>query len=140
MAYLDTSLLVAYYCPEPLSARAQSELTLLDSPAISRLVEVEFYSAVALKIRTRTLDAGAANRIVSLFEVHLVGNYYRLVTLENCEYALAREWIGRFTTPLRTLDALHLACAFAHDRTLFTTDRGLAQSASVLGVDHRLVE
>lgn len=139
-AYVDTSLLAAYYCPEPVSARAQSEIDLLAVPTISWLVEVELCSAVALKVRTGTLDLAAANRIVSLFEVHRAGNYYQVVTLESREYALARDWIGRFTAPLRALDVLHLACAFANNLTILTTDRGLAKCASVLGVDHRLID
>ena len=49
MAYVDTSVLAAYYCPEPLSAAAQTELGQLASPTLSPLVEVELCSAVARK-------------------------------------------------------------------------------------------
>ena len=37
-------------------------------------------------------------------------------------YHLAREWISRFTTPLRTLDALHLAVASQNNIRLVTAD------------------
>jgi uncharacterized protein len=50
-------------------------------------------------------------------------------------YHLAREWISRFTTPLRTLDAKHLAVASQNNIRLVTADAALAASAQFLGVD-----
>jgi predicted nucleic acid-binding protein len=35
MAYLDTSVLVAYYCPEPLSAVAETVILKARQPAVS---------------------------------------------------------------------------------------------------------
>lgn len=131
--------MAAYYCPEPLSAAAQREISNVIRPAISRLVEVELHSAVAQKLRTGELEATAANQILSLFKVHLAGGYYRIVAIQEGTYALARDWIGRFDTPLRTLDALHLAAAFASGLQILTADHGLARSAALLGVDHRLI-
>ncbi|HUT33525.1 MAG TPA: type II toxin-antitoxin system VapC family toxin [Planctomycetota bacterium] len=139
MAYLDTSLLAAYYCPEPLSAAAQRAIREAEDPTISPLVEVELYSAVALKVRTRELDSATANRIVSVFQLHLADRLYRVVPIEAREYGLAREWIGRFAVPLRALDALHMAAAFANDLTLLTTDKPLARCAQHFGVKHRLI-
>ena len=43
-AYVDTSILAAYYCPEPLSAAAEDALRRIEAPAISVLTEVEFCS------------------------------------------------------------------------------------------------
>ena len=43
--YLDTSVVVAYYLPEPLSARAQAIYDVAADPAISDHVELELYSA-----------------------------------------------------------------------------------------------
>jgi len=51
----------------------------------------------------------------------------------------ARTWMARFDTSLRTVDALHLACAFAHGQAIWTSDKPLAQAAQVLGVDHKLI-
>ena len=42
MIYADTSVLVAYYCPEPLSEKAEALLTTHEQPVISALAEVEF--------------------------------------------------------------------------------------------------
>lgn len=48
-AYIDTSVLGAYYCPEPLSGAAEAALLELRDPCISPLTEVEFASLVARK-------------------------------------------------------------------------------------------
>jgi len=42
-------------------------------------------------------------------------------------------------TPLRTLDALHLACAYDLGAVLVTCDAALARSAAALRVTHRLL-
>ncbi|HPD15860.1 MAG TPA: type II toxin-antitoxin system VapC family toxin [Planctomycetota bacterium] len=139
MAYLDTSLLAAYYCPEPLSTAVQKAILETASPTISPLVEIEFCSAVALKVRTREFDGATANKVVSLFRLHVTDHRYAIVPIEAREYDLAREWIGRFAVPLRALDALHLAAAFANDLTLLTTDKPLARCAQQFGVKHRLI-
>jgi predicted nucleic acid-binding protein len=139
MSYIDTSALAAYYCPETLSRSVEKELRRDEAPTISPLVEVEFHSAVALKVRTREFDPPTANRIVSLFRLHLANGHYRLVAVGDREYGLACDWIGRFSTPLRTLDALHLAAAFASDLVILTTDRPLARSAKHFGVKCKLI-
>jgi len=36
MAYIDASVLIAYYWPEPLSSAAQSEIRRAEGPAITR--------------------------------------------------------------------------------------------------------
>ncbi len=50
------------------------------------------------------------------------------------EYDIARNWIGNFETPLRTLDALHLAVAFTNKLDIVTADIALAKSAEILGI------
>jgi predicted nucleic acid-binding protein len=41
MSYIDTSVLVAYYCPEPISAKAEKVILRADPPAVSHLAENE---------------------------------------------------------------------------------------------------
>jgi predicted nucleic acid-binding protein len=137
--YIDTSVLAAYYCPEPGSAAAQKRLARAKQPVISPLVEIELYSAVAAKVRARELDAASAGRVLDLFRKHLAEGCYGVVSIGMGEYALARDWIGRFSSPLRAADALHLAAAFANGVTLLTADKALAQSAAHFGVRHELV-
>jgi hypothetical protein len=139
MAYIDTSVLVAYYCPERLSLKAERIVRAAEGPAISPLVEVEFCSALAIKTRTGGLAKDDARKVLSVFLAHLLEGRYRSVPIDAREYLLARDWIGAFSTPLRTVDALHLAAAFSNDLTLVTADKALAACAKALGVKHRLV-
>ncbi len=139
MAYVDTSALVAYYCPEPLSEAAQKAIGKADAPTVSPLTEVEFCSALALKVRTGELGTEPAGQLLSQFRLHLEERRYRVVPVETKEYVLAADWISRFATPLRTVDALHLASAFSNGLRLLTADRGLARSAEHLGVECEMI-
>jgi len=68
-------------------------------------------------------------------EAHLEDHLYTRVALERRHDQLARDWIGRFSRRLRTLDGLHLAVAASEGRQLVTSDATLAQAGSRLGVD-----
>jgi predicted nucleic acid-binding protein len=138
--YLDTSVLVAYYVPEALSQAAEDLLLDEPGPTLSELTEVEFLSALARKVRQQELTRQAATRVRGLFVTHLEAGYFRRLTLNRHHYSLARDWIGLFETPLRTLDALHLAAAGLAELELVTADHGLAQSAEALGLSCQLVE
>ena len=140
MVYADTSVLVAYYCPEPLSEQVQDFLLKLDQPALSSLTEVEFFSAVARKVRTEEIGKVDGNRIIAQFSAHLDTGLYALLPVRHHHWRLARGWIGLFTTPLRTLDALHLAIASAEGLQLVTSDRALHQAANSMGVDAKLLQ
>jgi len=139
MAYLDTSILGSYYCPEDLSRVVNRELAGLHDLVISPLVEVEFCSLVALKVRTREMSRAAAHKALGLFRQHLDEGYFQIVDIGPREYDTARAWLSAFNTSLRALDALHLACAFVHGQRLWTTDKPLAHAAQILGVDHLLL-
>lgn len=139
MPYLDTSLLGSYYCPEPLSEVVTEAITAEDDWVISPMVEIEFYSLVALKVRMRELTQAAGQKVLTQFRVHLSGGFYGIVELGPRQYDIARTWLGSFETALRTVDALHLACAVVHGQPLWTTDKPLAQAARNLGVAHRLL-
>ncbi|OQW96592.1 MAG: hypothetical protein BWK74_08165, partial [Desulfobacteraceae bacterium A6] len=76
MYYIDTSVLVAYYFPEPLSDKVESFLTTCMQPAISRLTEVEFYSALARKIRSGELAKIDAERLTDSFLLHIEESMY----------------------------------------------------------------
>jgi len=65
MYYIDTSVLVAYYCPEALSEQVQVFLSEQVKPAISSLTEVELFSAIARKVRMGELGQSDGNRIIS---------------------------------------------------------------------------
>jgi hypothetical protein len=52
--YIDTSVLGAYYCPEPLSMNAETASRRIKIPVISVLSEVEFTSLISRKRRSTT--------------------------------------------------------------------------------------
>ena len=56
MSYIDTSVLVAYYCPEPISTKAEKAILKADLPTVSHLAEIEFASAIARKVREKLLS------------------------------------------------------------------------------------
>jgi uncharacterized protein len=139
MPYLDTSVLGSYYCPESLSAAVAQALAGVRDPIISPLVELEFLSLLSLKVRTCDLTESAAHAALGQFRAHLANGEYRLIEIGPREYELAGQWLGAFRTPLRTLDALHLAAAAANRLQLFTTDVALAHAAAQLRVGHKLI-
>ena len=135
MFYVDTSAIVAYYCPEPLSEKAESFLTAHVRPAIGALTEVELFSALSRKIREGGMNRTDVSRIISKFLAHVDSLFYTRVSIELNHYRLARDWIGQFNTSLRSLDALHLAVTSSEGLTLITADEGLSKSAEILAVD-----
>ena len=139
MAYLDTSVLVACYVPEALSAKAQREAQRAESLLVSTLTEVELVSALSQKIRMGHLSRSDGQRVEALFQTHIQDGRFQIASPSAKEFQLARGWIAQYSTPLRTLDALHLALAHSNQEILITADRSLADSAKVLGVKFRYV-
>jgi predicted nucleic acid-binding protein len=135
MFYIDTSVIVAFYSPEPLSEKAEALLMAHLHPAISTLTEVEMFSALSRKIREGGLSRKDAGRIGAKFLSHVDGHFYTHLFVEPHHYRLARDWIGIFHTNLKTLDALHLAIAHEEGLTFVTADQKLAASAKVLALD-----
>ena len=70
MYYIDTSVLAAYYCPEPLSDKAEEILLSTGRPAISYLTRLELFSAISRKVR-EGMAPRDGNRIIRQFEYHL---------------------------------------------------------------------
>ncbi len=137
--YIDTSLVVPYYCPETLSQAAERALRGDPSPTLSDLVEIEFFSALARKVRVREMSAADASSVGERFIDHLRAGLYARLAVQRRHYETARNWLARFTLPLRTLDALHLALAGGEGLRLATADQELSRSARSLGVAVTLV-
>jgi len=91
--YIDTSVLVAYYLPEPLSGSAERNLRRGGTPAISPLVEVEFASVLARKVRTRELALATARAALEQFRAHLEEGLYRRLEIGSAHYAQAQRWV-----------------------------------------------
>jgi predicted nucleic acid-binding protein len=139
MAYLDTSVLVAYYCPEALSEAAEKMILADGYPAVSALTEGELVSALARKIREKELSRENANHILTEFQSHLNQFLFKRIPVERDHYSVAFNWLAQFAVPLRTLDALHLAVAAQNNLELVTADQQLLQCARKLGVRTRLL-
>ncbi len=139
MIYIDTSVLAAYYCPEPLSDIADEIVTSAKSPAISYLTQVELYSAISRKVREGMAPENG-NKIIRQFELHAnEQKLYRILDIDQHHYTMAAHWISQLNSPLRTLDGLHLAVSFSNNLTLVTADIRLADAARFFGIIATLV-
>lgn len=139
MIYLDTSVIAPFYWAEALSDTVEELLRTETERGLSQLVEVELFSALSRRVRMREISQEDARAIATRFQTHLDSNFYLRIPLESVHYQLARDWIGRFDTSLRTLDALHLACASSNNISLVTADDALARSAETLRIEVQLV-
>lgn len=108
-------------------------------PVISSLVGLEFASVLARKVRMRELSTADARAAMTQLRDHEQAGLYRVVQVDEAHYARARRWIEGFRTPLRTLDALHLAVAARLGCALLTADVQLARAARSLHVRRRLL-
>jgi predicted nucleic acid-binding protein len=139
LIYLDTIVLAPFYWAEALSDVVEALLRQEAKLGVSQLVEVELCSALSRRVRMGEIERDAAQAIANRFQTDLSSGFYMQLVLEPIHYDMARDWIRRFDTPLRTLDALHLAIATSHSIPLVTADEGLAVSADVLGVEVRVL-
>jgi len=106
--------------------------------AIGRLTEAEFASALSKKGRTRELASGDARRVLEVFDAH-VGTSFELLPVGSADLYAASRYLRRFDTALRTLDAVHAAIAHREGMLLATADVRLAEAATTLDTDTKLV-
>lgn len=136
MLYLDTSALLPFYRAERTSVAVEQLLLAQHEPVLlSRLSELEVASALARWVRLRELEEGQAGRVENAFREDRRAGRFQVVELGPQDYSRAREWLLARKTPLRVLDALHLACAARHDARLVTGDAVMADAGELLGLD-----
>ena len=128
-AYIDTSVLGAYYCPESLSEAAEATLRQIKNPGSSLLSEVEFCSLVSRKRRLKELSERQMGAVLDLFGTHVAEGFYRRLALTTEHFLSARKLVASTRSSLRTLDGLHLAAALAENLPLVTADQDLAKAA-----------
>src|SRR5690625_1960360 len=117
--YFDTSAVLPYYRTEANSASIQNLLMSLETPAlVSDLTRVEFASALSRWVRMHEIVEGDAELIGRAFDEDVAMGRFKLCTNTPRQYSLARQWLLARKTSLRTLDALHLACAAHEGATL----------------------
>lgn len=135
MIYLDTSVLAPFYWTEAISDAVEQLFEQHERLVISELSEVELISALSRRVRMGEIDRADASAIAARFQAALDAEFYQLVTVTPLHYQTAKQWMQQFDTPLRTLDALHLAIASGLSIPLVTADLGLGKSATSLNVD-----
>lgn len=131
-AYLDTSVLVSYYTPEPRRNVVVESLRQVTDPAISLLCEAEFHSAIALKRKAGAAAAGL-HKALDLLERHRRDGRFCVIALQQPHFADAIRLLDTVAVGLRTLDALHLAIARQEEVDLITADRRLSDAADEVG-------
>ncbi len=140
MALVDTSVLVAYLCPEPLHARATRMLNRASLRVVTPLIQVELASALAIKTRTGQADVASAQAVLAQYRRLIDAGLIVVREVAAEDYRQAYDWLATFATPLRTADAVHLACAFNQGETLLTADQSLAYAGDALRVPCRLLQ
>lgn len=127
MQYVDTSVLVSLFVPEPDSAtvRAWFDARPTASFIISDWTLVEFASAMGLKVRRGALRRAQASTACSLMN-RLAEDSFRIVTPTRDDYRRAAGYLARHELGLRAGDALHAAIAQGEGALeLITLDRRL---------------
>lgn len=133
--YLDTSALLPYYRSEARSDAVEAFLRARSEPvSISDLSLVEVASALARWVRRGELSEADALRVERAFDDDLDAGRFTVHALGSRHARLARRWLLGRTTTLRTLDALHMACAAQAEAHLVTLDATLERSAAALGI------
>lgn len=134
MIFLDTSVLASFYMDESNSRAVQKALSKPGAKAISPLVRVEFFSALSRRVRMKEYPVEVAREMADQFRRHVSRGFFHFASVTSADYQLAEDWLARFDTSLRSLDALHLATVFHSGCTLVTADKALATSAEKLGI------
>jgi len=140
--YLDTSIVASLYVPER-HTKSISDFLIENKQytiCISRLVETEFYSVLAIKKRSNELSDSAVRSISDLFSRHLEMNSYEFAHLTDRHFLRAIDFLKIFKTNLRTLDALHLACCAEISATMITADKELSKAAKSLSIECQLIQ
>lgn len=113
MVYLDTSVLVPLFLPEPESERIQRWIERQSGEllSISEWTLTEFASALGLKVRSKLLKLTQARDAQKLFE-KLAAQSLHVHVPTRADYLRAAAFLGEYDLGIRAGDALHLAIAY----------------------------
>lgn len=134
MPYLDTSVLVPLFVPEPESEAVRAWFAAQGSRAlaISDWTLTEFASAMGIKVRDKGLKASQATRACSLMD-ELAQQSFKIFTPTRVDFRRAANLLRQHRLGLRAGDALHLAIAQNQCvDCLYTMDQRLVKAARKL--------
>lgn len=136
MNYIDTSALLKWYVPERGSDAFGRWIAGQNDACISVLSRVEFRSALARRQRNRELTAAHARQAWHRFLIDLDDGLFVVHALSEPHWSEAEALLDALPdAALRTLDAMHLACARVEMADEFATaDRRLAAAARSIGM------
>lgn len=134
--YLDSSVLVKLYLPEPQSAQVNTAVRGRRDLMISDLAITEVVSAIARARREGLLSAEDGARVHALMLQQVESGVVQRIDLAPDTHRAAERFLLSIDSiPLRAADALHLALAItAGAASLLTFDRRLAAAARTIGL------
>jgi predicted nucleic acid-binding protein len=136
MRYFDTSFLVPFFVEEPTSSRVEDFLKRQSTgeATISQWTRVEFASTVARQVRIGAMNPEAAREVETAFD-SLIEESFVTILPTSTDFDLAKQFLRRYETALRSGDALHLAIASNHGaQAIYSLDRGLLKAGKLLGL------
>jgi predicted nucleic acid-binding protein len=136
MTYLDSSVIVKIFTDEPDSERWRQVIGARRDLITSTLALPEVRSALRRKVQAGVLRPSVATKIWDEFRRNLEGGIVEAFPIAPDVVDQAVELLGSsIKTPLRTLDALHLATVIVKRASqLATTDQRMSAAASILGI------
>lgn len=136
MIYLDTSVAVPIFVPEPTSAAIDAWLESCTAPLVSSdWIVTEFSSALSLKVRRGELTAKQAAAAWKGFG-DFCGSGLRLLPVSRKAFDEAANLVRDVGSGLRAGDSLHLAAALDAGVGAFATaDDTLGRNAKAKGLD-----
>jgi uncharacterized protein len=133
--YIDTSVAVPLFVPEPASAAIDEWFANQEGRFISSdWLITEFASALSLKVRRAEINKKQADSAYKEFEAFTQSGL-QLVRLSRDTFAAAAALVRSSNSGLRAGDALHLAAAISASATaIATADANLAKNAKAHGL------
>jgi predicted nucleic acid-binding protein len=136
MLYFGASFLAPLVLPEATSDKVAAFVRSAPASqfAVSRWTQVEFSSLIAREVRMGGLDPRAGALADARFQA-MVEDSFAVLLPSAADFALARQYLGRYEAGLRAGDALHLAIAGNHRAAaIYSLDRTLLKAAALLGL------
>jgi len=134
--YVDTSALAKLFFEEAGTSEFVAFATEQPGLAISDLTVIEFRCLVARRQRMKAIDEASGRRVVDRFDDLVRRSILAVHAFGSTEIQEAIQLVERHGVRhgLRTLDALHVACATISGARVFATaDRALVAAADAQG-------